>query len=130
MKAKKILKVILGISTCGMSILAEKVIKSAHRGNKVAQAGCAVVAGIMLIGIGGAMAEKGEGPVTVVEDQNQDVSREAIAKSNCKDQEKVLCRLYDQRGNRVKSIWQNFRKRDNIDNNIEGIIKKLTIMDY
>ena len=48
----------------------------------------------------------------------------------CKDQEKVLCRLYDQRGNRVKSIWQNFRKRDNIDNNIEGIIKKLTIMDY
>ena len=87
MKAKKILKVILGISTCGMSILAEKVIKSAHRGNKVAQAGCAVVAGIMLIGIGGAMAEKGEGPVTVVEDQDvkQDVSRETIAKSNCKD---------------------------------------------
>ena len=48
----------------------------------------------------------------------------------CKDREKVLCRLYDQRGNRVKSIWQNFRKRDNIDNNIEGIIKKLTIMNY
>ena len=48
----------------------------------------------------------------------------------CKDREKVLCRLYDQRGNRVKSIWQNFRKRDNIDYNIEGIIKKLTIMDY
>ena len=48
----------------------------------------------------------------------------------CKDQEKVLCRLYDQRGNRVKSIWQNYRKRNNIDNNIEGIIKKLTIMDY
>ena len=47
-----------------------------------------------------------------------------------KDLEKVLCRLYDNRGNRVKSIWQNFRKRDNIDNNIEGIIKKLTIMDY
>ena len=47
-----------------------------------------------------------------------------------KDQEKVLCRLYDQRGNRVKSIWQNFRKRDGVDNNIEGIIKKLTIMDY
>ena len=87
MKAKKILKVILGISTCGMSVVAEKVIKSAHRGNKVAQAGCAVVAGIMLIGIGGAMAEKGEGPVTVVEDQDvkQDVSRETIAKSNCKD---------------------------------------------
>ena len=87
MKAKKILKVILGISTCGMSVVAEKVIKSAHRGNKVAQAGCAVVAGIMLIGIGGAMAEKGEGPVTVVENQDvkQDVSRETIAKSNCKD---------------------------------------------
>ena len=87
MKSKKILKVILGISTCGMSILAEKAIKSAKRGNKVAQAGCAVVAGIMLIGIGGAMAEKGEGPVTVVEDQDvkQDVSRETIAKSNCKD---------------------------------------------
>ena len=48
----------------------------------------------------------------------------------CKDQEKVLCRLYDNRGNRVKSIWQNFRKRDGVDNNIEGIIKKLTIMDY
>ena len=47
-----------------------------------------------------------------------------------KDLEKVLCRLYDQRGNRVKSIWQNFRKRDNIDNNIEGVIKKFTIMDY
>ena len=87
MKAKKILKVILGISTCGMSVIAEKVIKSAHRGNKVAQAGCAVVAGIMLIGVGGAMAEKGEDPVTVVEDQDvkQDVSRETIAKSNCKD---------------------------------------------
>ena len=87
MKAKKILKVILGISTCGMSVVAEKVIKSARRGNKVAQAGCAVVAGIMLIGVGGAMAEKGEDPVTVIEDQDvkQDVSRETIAKSNCKD---------------------------------------------
>ena len=87
MKAKKILKVILGISTCGMSVIAEKVIKSAKRGNKVAQAGCAVVAGIMLIGIGGAMATAGEDPVTVVEDQDvkQDVSRETIAKSNCKD---------------------------------------------
>ena len=87
MKSKKILKIILGISTCGMSILAEKAIKSAKRGNKVAQAGCVVVAGIMLIGVGGAMAEKGEDPVTVVEDQDvkQDVSRETIAKSNCKD---------------------------------------------
>ena len=87
MKAKKILKVILGISTCGMSVVAEKVWKSARRGNKVAQAGCAVAAGIMLIGVGGAMAEKGEDPVTVVEDQDvkQDVSRETIAKSNCKD---------------------------------------------
>ena len=87
MKAKKILKVILGISTCGMSVVAEKVIKSAHRGNKVAQAGCAVVAGIMLIGVGGAMATTNEDPVTVVEDQDvkQDVSRETIAKSNCKD---------------------------------------------
>ena len=87
MKAKKILKVILGISTCGMSVVAEKVIKSARRGNKVAQAGCAVVAGIMLIGVGGAMATAGEDPVTVVEDQDvkQDVSRETIAKSNCKD---------------------------------------------
>ena len=47
-----------------------------------------------------------------------------------KDREKVLCKLYDSRGNRVKSIWQNFRKRDGVDNNIEGIIKKLTIMDY
>ena len=87
MKSKKILKVILGISTCGMSVVAEKVIKSAKRGNKVAQAGCAVVAGIMLIGVGGAMATAGEDPVTVVEDQDvkQDVSRETIAKSNCKD---------------------------------------------
>ena len=87
MKAKKILKVILGISTCGMSVVAEKAIKSARRGNKVAQAGCAVVAGIMLIGVGGAMATAGEDPVTVVEDQDvkQDVSRETIAKSNCKD---------------------------------------------
>ena len=87
MKAKKILKVILGISTCGMSILAEKAIKSAKRGNKVAQAGCAVVAGLFFIGIGGAMATAGEDPVTVVEDQDvkQDVSRETIAKSNCKD---------------------------------------------
>ena len=48
----------------------------------------------------------------------------------CKDQEKVLCKLYDNRGNRVKSVWMNFRKRSGIDNNIEGIIKKLTIMDY
>ena len=87
MKAKKILKVILGISTCGMSVVAEKVIKSARRGNKAAQAGCAVVAGIMLIGVGGAMATTNEDPVTVVEDQDvkQDVSRETIAKSNCKD---------------------------------------------
>ena len=87
MKAKKILKVILGISTCGMSVVAEKAIKSARRGNKVAQAGCAVVAGIMLIGVGGAMATTNEDPVTVVEDQDvkQDVSRETIAKSNCKD---------------------------------------------
>ena len=87
MKAKKILKVILGISTCGMSILAEKAIKSARRGNKVAQAGCAVVAGIMFIGVGGAIATTNEDPVTVVEDQDvkQDVSRETIAKSNCKD---------------------------------------------
>ena len=87
MKAKKILRMILGISTCGMSVVAEKVWKSARRGNKVAQAGCAVVAGIMLIGVGGAMATAGEDPVTVVEDQDvkQDVSRETIAKSNCKD---------------------------------------------
>ena len=87
MKAKKILKMILGISTCGMSVVAEKVWKSARRGNKVAQAGCAVVAGIMFIGIGGAMATAEEDPVTVVEDQDvkQDVSRETIAKSNCKD---------------------------------------------
>ena len=87
MKSKKILKVILGISTCGMSVVAEKVIKSARRGNKVAQAGCAVVAGLFFIGIGGAMATAGEDPVTVVEDQDvkQDVSRETIAKSNCKD---------------------------------------------
>ena len=87
MKAKKILKVILGISTCGMSVIAEKVIKSARRGNKVAQAGCAVVAGIMFIGVGGAIATTNEDPVTVVEDQDvkQDVSRETIAKSNCKD---------------------------------------------
>ena len=87
MKAKKIMKVILGISTCGMSILAGKVIKSARRGNKVAQAGCAVVAGLFFIGVGGAMATAGEDPVTVVEDQDvkQDVSRETIAKSNCKD---------------------------------------------
>ena len=47
-----------------------------------------------------------------------------------KDREKVLCKLYDSRGNRIKSILQNFRKRDGVDNNIEGIIKKLTIMDY
>ena len=87
MKAKKILKVILGISTCGMSVVAEKAIKSAKRGNKVAQAGCAVVAGIMFVGVGGAMATAGEDPITVVEDQDvkQDVSRETIAKSNCKD---------------------------------------------
>ena len=47
-----------------------------------------------------------------------------------KDREKVLCKLYDNRGKHVKSIWQNYRKRNNIDNNIEGIIKKLCIMDY
>ena len=87
MKAKKILRVILGISTCGMSVIAEKVIKSAKRGNKVAQAGCVVAAGIMFIGVGGALATTEEDPVTVVEDQDvkQDVSRETIAKSNCKD---------------------------------------------
>ena len=87
MKSKKILKVILGISTCGMSIAVAKAIKSARRGNKVAQAGCAVVAGLFFIGIGGAIAVAGEDPVTVVEDQDvkQDVSRETIAKSNCKD---------------------------------------------
>ena len=87
MKAKKILRMILGISTCGMSVVAEKVIKSARRGNKVAQAGCAVVAGLFFVGVGGAMATAGEDPVTVVKDQDvkQDVSRETIAKSNCKD---------------------------------------------
>ena len=87
MKSKKILKVILGISTCGMSILAEKAIKSARRGNKVAQVGCVVVAGLFFIGVGGAMATANEDPVTVVKDQDvkQDVSRETIAKSNCKD---------------------------------------------
>ena len=87
MKSKKILKVILGISTCGMSILAEKAIKSARRGNKVAQAGLAVTAGLFFIGVGGAMATAGEDPITAVEDQDvkQDVSRETIAKSNCKD---------------------------------------------
>ena len=40
----------------------------------------AVVAGIMLIGVGGAMATAGEDPVTVVEDQEvsevKDVPRE------------------------------------------------------
>ena len=87
MKSKKILKVILGISTCGMSVAVAKAIKSARRGNKVAQAGCAVVAGLFFIGIGGAIAVAGEDPVTVVKDQDvkQDVSRETIAKSNCKD---------------------------------------------
>ena len=87
MKAKKILKVILGISTCGMSVVVAKAIKSARRGNKVAQAGLAVTAGLFFIGIGGAIATAGEDPVTVVEDQDvkQDVSRETIAKSNCKD---------------------------------------------
>lgn len=68
MKAKKILKVILGISTCGMSVVVEKVIKSANRGNKVAQASCAVALGIALMGVGGALAVA-EDPVTVVEDQ-------------------------------------------------------------
>lgn len=87
MKSKKILKVILGISTCGMSVIAEKVWKSARRGNKVAQAGLAVTAGLFFIGLGGAVATTNEDPVTVVEDQDvkQDVSREIIAKSNCKD---------------------------------------------
>ena len=87
MKAKKILRMILGISTCGMSVVAKKAIKSARRGNKVAQAGLAVTAGLFFIGVGGAMATAGEDPVTVVEDQDvkQDVSRETIAKSNCKD---------------------------------------------
>ena len=87
MKSKKILKVILGISTCGISVAVVKAIKEARRGNKVAQAGCAVVAGIIFIGVGGAMATTNEDPVTVVEDQDvkQDVSRETIAKSNCKD---------------------------------------------
>ena len=51
-------------------------------------------------------------------------------RSYYKDKEKVFCELYDRRGNRVKSIWMNFRKRSGVDNNIEGIIKKLTIMDY
>ena len=47
-----------------------------------------------------------------------------------KDREKVLCKLYDNRGKHVKSIWQNYRKRSGVDKNIEGLIKKLTIMDY
>ena len=87
MKAKKILKMILGISTCGMSVVAEKVIKSARRGNKVVQAGLAVTAGLFFIGLGGAVATTNEDPVTVVENQDikQDISRETIAKSNCKD---------------------------------------------
>ena len=47
-----------------------------------------------------------------------------------KDREKVLCKLYDNRGKHVKSIWQNYRKRSGVDKNIDGLIKKLTIMDY
>ena len=87
MKAKKILKVILGISTCGMSVAVAKAIKSARRGNKVAEVGLAVTAGLFFIGVGGAMATANEDPITAVEDQDvkQDVSRETIAKSNCKD---------------------------------------------
>ena len=126
MKAKKILKVILGISTCGMSVIAEKVIKSAHRGNRVAQAGCAVVAGIMLIGVGGAMAEKGEDPVTVVEDQEvseeKDVSREtqveefdpqaglsliqAACEMNSDDSNKFDCSFREQDGQKIFCITQ------------------------
>ena len=52
----------------------------------------AVVAGIMLIGVGGAMATAGEDPVTVVEDQDvsretvsEDKMRKVIAEDHCKD---------------------------------------------
>ena len=121
MKSKKILKVILGISTCGMSVAAEKVIKSAKRGNKVAQAGCAVVAGIMLIGVGGAMATAGEDPVTVVEDQEvsevKDVPRETSVVEEFDPQEglmllQTVCNEYNSSSNDGNRFDCSFREQD------------------
>lgn len=121
MKTKKILRMILGISTCGMSILAEKAIKSAKRGNKVAQAGCAIVAGIMLIGIGGAVAEKGEDPVTVVEDHEisevKDVPRETPVVKEFDPQEglillQTVCDEYNSSSNNGNRFDCSFKEQD------------------
>ena len=121
MKAKKILKVILGMSTCGMSVVAEKVIKSARRGNKVAQAGCAVVAGIMLIGVGGAMATAGEDPVTVVEDQEvsevKDVPRETPVVKEFDPQEglillQTVCDEYNNSSDNGNRFDCSFKEQD------------------
>ena len=121
MKAKKILRMILGISTCGMSVVAEKVIKSARRGNKVAQAGCAVVAGIMLIGVGGAMATAGEDPVTVVEDQEvsevKDVPRETPVVKEFDPQEglillQTVCDEYNNSSDNGNRFDCSFKEQD------------------
>ena len=121
MKAKKILRMILGISTCGMSVVAEKVIKSARRGNKVAQAGCAVVAGLFFIGIGGAMATAGEDPVTVVEDQEvsevKDVPRETPVVKEFDPQEglillQTVCDEYNNSSDNGNRFDCSFKEQD------------------
>ena len=99
MKAKKILRMILGISTCGMS----------------------VVAGLFFIGIGGAMATAGEDPVTVVEDQEvsevKDVPRETPVVKEFDPQEglillQTVCDEYNNSSDNGNRFDCSFKEQD------------------
>ena len=81
----------------------------------------AVVAGIMLIGIGGAIAEKGEDPVTVVEDQEvsevKDVPRETPVVEEFDPQEglmllQTVCDEYNSSSNDGNKFDCSFREQD------------------
>ena len=81
----------------------------------------AVVAGIMLIGVGGAMAEKGEDPVTVVEDQEvsevKDVPRETPVVKEFDPQEglmllQTVCNEYNRCSNNGIEFDCSFREED------------------
>ena len=81
----------------------------------------AVVAGIMLIGVGGAMATAGEDPVTVVEDQEvsevKDVPRETPVVKEFDPQEglillQTVCNEYNRCSNNGIEFDCSFREED------------------
>ena len=81
----------------------------------------AVVAGIMLIGVGGAMATAGEDPVTVVEDQEvsevKDVPRETSVAKEFDPQEglillQTVCDEYNSSSNDGNRFDCSFKEQD------------------